>query len=332
MNLLLSLTKNGTLDTSRKSGHAASDLISLPAFIQLLENFISKLKEKRSSANTICSYKRIVSYFLIYCGEKEYRNLSDVKSGDISAFIMYLYDKGYFKPTTITSALSGFRQFLSMDDNTKCFLSELPSHLPRERKIIEIYDQDERNSIDKTLFQGVLSKRDTAICMMLIETGLRGVDICNLKLTDIDWNKDVIYIMQEKTDHPLRIPLRNSYGNVLADYILHERPQSNSRYVFLRSFAPFERLKGEGSSVRRILREMEAHAKAHKEGRISGSRMTRHNAASTMLRAGVPMSKISAVLGHRDPNVISVYLSTDDKALTGCTLPMPAVRRQGGLS
>jgi len=332
INLLSSLMKNGTIDTSRKSGHAASDLVSLPAFIKLMENFILKLKEKRLRANTICSYKRIVSYFFIYCEEKEYRNLSDIKIGDISAFIMYLYDKGYFKPTTITSALSGLRQFMSMDDNTKCFLSEFPSHLPRERKIIEIYDQDERNSIDKAFSQGILSKRDTAICMMLMETGLRGVDICNLKLTDIDWNKDVIYIMQEKTHHPLIIPLRSSYGNVLADYILHERPKSNSRYVFLRSLAPFDKLEGEGSSVRKILQEMESHANAHKEGRISGSRMTRHNAASTMLRAGVPMSEISAVLGHRDPNVVSVYLSTDDKTLAECTLPMPASGRRGGLS
>lgn len=332
INVLSSLEKSGTINTSRKSGHAASDFVYLPVFIQLLENFISTLKENRLSVNTIYSYKRIVSYFFIYCEEKGYRNLSDIKPGDITVFIMHLYDRGYFKPTTITSALSGFRRFLSMDDNTKCFIAELPSHLPHERKIIEIYSQSERNSIDKTLSQGVLSKRDTAICMMLMETGLRGVDVCNLKLSDIDWNKDVIYIMQEKTGHPLIIPLRNSYGNVLADYILHERPQSDSRFVFLRSLAPFDKLEGEGSSVRRILQEMESHASARKEGRISGSRMTRHNAASTMLRAGVPMSEISAVLGHRDPNVVSVYLSTDDKTLAGCTLPLPAVGKRGRLS
>jgi site-specific recombinase XerD len=79
LNLLSSLIKNGTIDTSRKSGHAASDLVYLPTFIQFLRSFISKLKEKRLSANTICSYKRIVSYFLIYCEGKEYHNLSDVK-------------------------------------------------------------------------------------------------------------------------------------------------------------------------------------------------------------------------------------------------------------
>ena len=59
--------------------------------------------------------------------------------------------------------------------------------------------------------------------------------------------------------------------------------------------------------------------------------MTRHHAASSMLRAGIPMSDISAALGHRDPNIVSVYLSTDARSLSACTLPLPPVRK-GGVS
>ncbi|WP_115624397.1 hypothetical protein [Blautia producta] len=42
-----------------------------------------------------------------------------------------------------------------------------------------------------------------------------------------------------------------------------------------------------------------------------------------MLRSGVPMPNISAVLGHTDPNTVSVYLSTDEAAMAACTLPLP---------
>ena len=35
------------------------------------------------------------------------------------------------------------------------------------------------------------------------------------------------------------------------------------------------------------------------------------------------MADISAVLGHRDPNIVSVYLSTDDETMAACTLPLP---------
>ena len=68
---------------------------------------------------------------------------------------------------------------------------------------------------------------------------------------------------------------------------------------------------------------MEELAGISNKDRGSGSRTTRHNAASAMLRSGVPMSDISAVLGHRDPNIVSVYLSTDEETMAACTLPLP---------
>ena len=50
---------------------------------------------------------------------------------------------------------------------------ELPTRLPRERKIIEIYSETETYAINEILSDGSLSKRDKAICLLLLETGLR---------------------------------------------------------------------------------------------------------------------------------------------------------------
>lgn len=101
---------------------------------------------------------------------------------------------------------------------------ELPTRLHRERKIIEIYNDSETNAINEILYDSSLTKRNKAICLLLLETGLRSVDVCNIKLSDIDWNKDIIYIKQQKTRIALNIPLRYSYGNTIVDYILNERP------------------------------------------------------------------------------------------------------------
>ena len=171
---------------------------------------------------------------------------------------------------------------------------------------------------------GNISKRDAAICKILVETGLRSIDVCELKLTDIDWHKNTIHITQHKTGFPIIVPLRESYGNLITDYLLHERPDCISEYVFVRSLAPYERLSN--ATIWRILSLLDQTAGIKKHGRISGSRMTRHNAASTMLRSGVSMSDISSVLGHKDPNIVSVYLTTDSITLRTCTLPLPAVR------
>ena len=44
--------------------------------------------------------------------------------------------------------------------------------------------------------------------------------------------------------------VRKSYGNAIVDYILNERPECNSKYLFVRELAPFTCLNGEGSSIR----------------------------------------------------------------------------------
>lgn len=329
LRLLLSLTRTGTVDWRRQDTGGISEKITNKTFRLELECFTSFLEQEGVSPNTMSGYKRIVAYFLLFCQKSGYGKLSDIRTNDISTFILFLYKDGRFRPSTIGSALAGLRRFLSSNDHTAQFLLEMPVHLPREVKIMEIYNDEDLAAIRSTLSSGMLTKRDTAVCRLLLETGLRGIDVCSLRLKDIDWEKDCISILQSKTKKTLVLPLRASYGNDIADYVLNERPQSGSDYVFLKAFAPFGRL-GAGS-IYEILKKLEELAGIKKEGRPVGSRTTRHHAASSMLRAGIPMSDISAALGHRDPNIVSVYLLTDARSLSACTLPLPPVRK-GGVS
>ena len=329
LRLLLSLIRTGTVDWRRQDTGGISEKITNKTFLSELECFAGSLEQEGVSPNTMSGYKRIVAYFLLFCQKSGYGKLSDIRTNDISTFILSLYKDGRFQPSTIGSGLAGLRRFLSANGHTAQFLLEIPVHLPREVKIMEIYNDKELAAIRSTLSSGVLTKRDTAVCRLLLETGLRGIDVCSLKLKDIDWEKDCISILQSKTKKTLVLPLRASYGNDIADYILNERPQNGSDYVFLKTFAPFGRL-GTGS-IYEILKKLEELAGIQKEERPVGSRTTRHHAASSMLRAGIPMSDISAALGHRDPNIVSVYLSTDARSLSACTLPLPPVRK-GGVS
>lgn len=57
--------------------------------------------------------------------------------------------------------------------------------------------------------------------------------------------------------------------------------------------------------------------------RIYGTRITRHSAASRMLRNGVPLPVISDMLGHKNKDSVMIYITTDDAKLADCTLPLP---------
>ena len=54
-----------------------------------------------------------------------------------------------------------------------------------------------------------------------------------------------------------------------------------------------------------------------------GTRLLRHNAASRLLRAAVPLPTISAVLGHASPDSTDVYLCVDRDRLLECVLAIP---------
>ena len=79
------------------------------------------------------------------------------------------------------------------------------------------------------------------------------------------------------------------------------------------------------SGYRKVLLNVILDAGVEVNGRISGTRITRHSTASRMLRHGVPLPVISESLGHGNPDSVMVYLSTENAKLAECTLSLPEV-------
>jgi site-specific recombinase XerD len=90
--------------------------------------------------------------------------------------------------------------------------------------------------------------------------------------------------------------------------------------VFLRSVAPHIRLADHAGIHRVITETFRAAGVADVK---AGSRLLRHNAASRLLRAAVPLPTISAVLGHASPESTNLYMSVDRERLLECVLDLP---------
>ena len=166
----------------------------------------------------------------------------------------------------------------------------------------------------------MVAARDAAITLLALTTGLRACDIVNLRLGDIDWRAQTAEIVQHKTNNPLTVPLTDLLIGRLADYVLDQRPDSDDDHVFLRSVAPHARLAGHASIYRVIA---DVFGNAGLTDVKAGSRLLRHNAASRLLRAAVPLPTISAVLGHASPESTTLYLSADHDRLLDCVLDVP---------
>jgi integrase len=167
---------------------------------------------------------------------------------------------------------------------------------------------------------GAVSARDAAITLLALTTGLRACDIIGLRLRDIDWRGRTAGIVQQKTNNPLTVPLTALLVGKLAGYVLDDRPGSGDDHVFLRCLAPHTRLAGHASIYRVTAQVFRQAGVADVK---AGSRFLRHNAASRLLRAAVPLPTISAVLGHASPESTNLYMSVDQDRLRECVLDVP---------
>lgn len=315
-----SLLSSGEVDWSIYHSLPARELSS-DDFVSHLHIYDDSLKNDGLKTNTINGYHRFVLYFLSYLEDKGYHQFSEIKKGDVSLFIVLVCQEHY-APTSLGAHLPGLKRFLELFPETKPFTIEIPERVRRKQDITPSYTDDELERIEDFLLENKLSARDRAIALIAFKTGLRAVGICGLQLDSIDWKHDTISINQEKTGNPLVLPLFPSLGNALMEYLLDERPQSESTYVFLSKVAPFHPLV-DHSSIYNVLRKVLVEADVAPQGRISGTRMSRHSYASQLLRRGIPLTVISEALGHSNPNSTMRYISTDDKVLSTLTLPLP---------
>lgn len=316
-----SYIRDGIVDFSPALSSASFPITS-DALMRDFSGYIAELEARKLKPNTIDGYRRFTYYFIEYLENKGYKHLSDIVCGDVVSFVSVMCAEKY-QVTSLGAHMPGLKIFLSMHQYTEKFLCEIPEHLPKKRDILKVYSDDEYNKIiDRVYSSDDISFRNKAIIMLALNTGLRAVDICALRLGDIDWEHDCIHIIQQKTGRSLIIPLTQAIGNALIDYLLNERPPSDSDIVFLRARAPYAPLMTH-SGIRAILFNVVNDSDIETKGRIYGTRITRHSAASRMLRKGVPLPVISEMLGHGNKDSVMIYITTDDAKLAECTLPLP---------
>lgn len=320
--IITSFINTGTMEwgshPKRKDYSLTSDTMT-----QALIELDKEMSEKKLKKGTQNVYKSFVHRFLYHLEKRGISEPSQVKAGDITDFILSICE-GLRDAGSIRAGLAGLRLFLSLN-GLNFLMSEVPVHLPRNRAILKVYSDEEYSALDFFLEHGSLTYRNKAIGTISLDTGLRSVDILGLKKSSIDWKHDIIHIVQEKTGYAFDVPLTARTGNALADYLIKERPKSNSEYIFLCERIPHRPMIS-SSGCRKVLYKIVEGAGIDCTDRSVGTRIARHSAASRLVRREVPLSVVSDALGHKNPNSVLVYLTTDEKKMGECTLNLPSVK------
>lgn len=201
------------------------------------------------------------------------------------------------------------------------YFALLSIKVSRESKLYPPTTHDELAAIMKQIDRSSKKgKRDYAIIMLGAILGLRACDIIRLRLTDVNWQRGEVAIVQSKTGKTVVLPLTADVGSALRDYIFYGRHNTGSDIIFQRSNAPFTPLKdavsvGEAIDLYRgkagLLREPFDGKRFHSLRRALGT---------NMVTAGVPFDDVVQVMGDDEPDSIKKYVKLDSPHLAECAL------------
>lgn len=203
---------------------------------------------------------------------------------------------------------------------------DLSNSVIRQRHIKDnvipyLTDEDEKKLI-AWLEAGNESRRTTALILLALRLGMRDSDICALRFKNIDWEKEKISFIQQKTGEPQTLPLLPEVGNAIWDYISEERPNVNCQYIFLRMQAPYQQLVHSYNPVSCTLKKLKITPK-HRNN--FGAHILRHTMVKNLLHTKIPHQHITDILGHQSHSSDRSYYAISEEKLRECALDLSII-------
>ena len=282
----------------------------------ILSDFIEDCKKASNKPTTIVGKRRYCCEFL--------KNLIELGCNDISDISIETVCKSFISFEN-KDAYAVVRQFLLHLYKNKIIDKDYASIIPRYNRAFKIpttYTPEEvlrfEDAIDKKSKIGI---RDYAMLLFATRLGMRSGDIANLRLSEVDFEKKCIQIIQSKTGKILQLPLLPEIQKSLIDYIENVRPSTDTCYIFLGVIAPFQKITT--SVIRFAANKYFTLAGIDISNKKHGAHTFRATLATSMINDDIPYETVRRILGHSTPNMIKHYAKVDIEKLRDYAVEVP---------
>ena len=295
----------------------------------LLAAYVSTEKsESRHAESIIKRDENIIRQYILYAEE----NGISILKADACNLIAFLSHMKKLRPAGIKSTASALKHFyLYLIESGKVqpgILAAIKAWDTPHKRIYGIFsDADKRKLAAAPDRSSDVGKRDKAVIMLAIDCGLRSSDICNLKLTDIDWRTASLNIVQKKTGTQISVPFSYESGDALADYILNARGPSPLPYVFLKK-SYFDSAMTSALLCQRLKKLMEKAGITRPASEKINMHTFRRSLGTSLVDSGENLEMVAQILGHKDKEATKGYISVSERMLRLCALPMPELNER----
>ena len=271
---------------------------TVTSFLNYLAN------EKKSSANTIESYRRDILSFIAYMDEQFGQDPLAATADTIQKYAAYLKSLGKSN-NTIARNLSGLRsyyQYLVLSGGMDSNPAKTVKFDNAGRKYPEILTNAE---VERLLEQPVLNHpkgfRDKAMLELLYATGIRVTELVEMNVSDVNLNLRMVRCRSSRNER--MIPLYPAAVQALDEYIKRIRPlmlEDDTEALFVN-------INGMRLTRQGFWKIIKEYAKSANINKDITPQTIRHSFASHLLENGADLKDIQEMLGHQDISSTQFY-------------------------
>ena len=269
--------------------------------IELVKNFLISKKVESRSELTIKHY-----YYTL----NDFAKSLQTEINDLTANDLRLYLHEYKKKKEISDrSLESIRVILSsffkwmMDEEyiTKNPMAKIApiKYEVKPRKALDLFKVEELRKACK-------DARELCIVEVLYSTACRVTELCNIKLSDVDFVKKEIHLFGKGKKH------RTAYINARAELAIKdylEKRRHDSEYLLCND-------RGGGQMHKENIEKMfrDFAKRLGLEGKLTPHVM-RHTTATIAVKHGMNINEVQRMLGHENIATTMIYAETDDDSV-----------------
>lgn len=279
------------------------------------------ISQLHASANTIASYRDTFKLLLIYAGKKLGKSPANLTIEELNAeligdFLNYLEEDRRNSIRTRNARLAAIHSFFRyiayqqpQHGNPVQRILNIPQKKSDKRIITYLTDEEVKSILEAPDRTSWIGKRDHALLLTAIQTGLRVSELIELKIEQIKWGVGAHIRCVGKGRKERCTPLTNQTEKILREWL-----KENNAGL---SFFVFPSIRGRKLSrdaVEKLVKKYASKAKTTcptlKDKNIT-PHVLRHTTAVSLLHAEVDTSLIALYLGHESVETTQIYLKAD---------------------
>lgn len=254
--------------------------------IPLIQNFCDWLQEQKKSPNTIKTYKREMEKYQEWL-QKKGTGIGQLKKVDIQSYMHYLEDQNK-SVTTIDKTAGVIRTFVKYLGKPELTFGLEIQPVEKNNKIESLSAKEYIQLTKRVKEDG--NQRNIAIVHVLLHTGIRISELCNLDRSHINLENNELTV--DKNEDTRIIPLSKEAREHLRMYL-----DSHSNEAVFASSRTGDRL-----SERTIQYMLKSYGVT--------PQILRHTFCQRLIDNNVDVETVSRLAGHKDINVTKKYIKT----------------------